>query len=297
MQKIINCGSLNIDYVYGVPHIVRPGETISGSSFERYCGGKGANQSVALANAGAIAAHTGRIGKDGGFLIDKLQDSGVDTKFIFTGDTPTGHAIIQVAPDGENSIVLFPGANRQITPEQLDAALSSAEPGDILLLQNETNINAEAINKAAELEMKICLNPAPFDDSIKKLPLDKVDVLIVNEIEAQGLSCLVNDDDTIPTLSRKYPGADIVITLGSRGALCITDNGEVLKCPGTKVDAVDTTAAGDTFIGYFLAGKLRGLELAECLRFACAAAAICVTRKGAMDSIPRKDEVDSFHIR
>lgn len=294
MSKVINCGSLNIDHVYAVPHIVSPGETISSTGYKCYCGGKGANQSVALARAGAKVKHAGQIGKDGTFLQEKLHDAGVDTEFIFTGDSPTGHAIIQVAPDGENSIVLFPGANRKIAEPQLHAALRSAEPGDILLLQNETNVNASAINKAAELGMEICLNPAPFDDSTRNLPLDKIDILIVNEIEARELSGCTKDSKILNELSGKCPNATIVMTLGGRGAICKPVNGDIIECPGIKVDAIDTTAAGDTFIGYFLAGKLLGLEPAECLRLGCAAAAICVTRRGAIDSIPRKNELDSI---
>ena len=285
MAKVINCGSLNIDHVYRVPYIVRPGETISSTRYDIHCGGKGANQSIALARAGAEVKHLGQIGKDGTLLKDKLGESGVDTEFIFTGDSPSGHAIIQVADDGENSIVLFPGANRKISGEQLNAAFICANSGDILLLQNETNVNETAIDKAFERGMTICLNPAPFDESIADLPLDKVNILIVNETEGQCLSGFRKQDDVIHELSMRWPRMAIVMTLGGKGALYAAD-GKLVQCAGIKVDAVDTTAAGDTFIGYFLAGKISGLTPDESMRLACAAASICVTRQGAMDSIP-----------
>lgn len=285
MTKIINCGSLNIDHVYKVPHIVRPGETISSDAYELHCGGKGANQSVALARAGAPVRHVGKIGTDGQLLLEKLKESEVDTAFVTVGEDPSGHAIIQVAESGENSIVLFSGANRKITEDEVATAFYDVEEGDILLLQNETNINEVAINEAVKRGMKICFNPAPFDDSVRKLPLDKVNILIVNESEGEGLSGTSDPYLAITELSRKWLGMEIVMTLGKKGVL-YSFGGNIIEVPGHEVNAVDTTAAGDTFIGYFLAGKMRGLAPSECLELGCKAAAICVTRRGAMDSIP-----------
>jgi len=290
MTKVINCGSLNIDHVYKVPHIVRPGETISSTDYEIHCGGKGANQSVALARAGVEVRHVGKIGDDGLLLKEKLTESGVDTTFVIVGKEPTGHANIQVAESGENSIVLFPGANRKMTGDQIRAAFDSAKPGDILLLQNETNINNAAIDEAFRRGMTICLNPAPFDDPVTNLPLEKVNILIVNESEGQSLSGFTDSAAAVRELSRRWPAMEIVMTLGKKGAV-FACGGNLIESPGLEVKAVDTTAAGDTFIGYFIAGKIRGLEPEECLKLGCAAAAICVTKCGAMDSIPYTDEI------
>ena len=136
MTKVINFGSLNIDKVYQLPHIVRPGETISSTDYNIWCGGKGGNQSIALARAGAAVSHAGCVGNDGVMLTDNLRENGVNTDFIKISDKPSGHAIIQVDEQGENSIILYPGANCTLTPEQVDSVIASAEPGAFMLLQN-----------------------------------------------------------------------------------------------------------------------------------------------------------------
>jgi ribokinase len=290
MPKAINFGSLNIDYVYSVPHIVRPGETLLSKDFNRYCGGKGANQSLALAGSGAMVKHAGQIGKDGIFLKEKLEAAGVDVEHVKLGNAPTGQAIIQVADDGQNSIVLFPGANRAISPEQIDAALEDAKEGDILLLQNEINNNELIIEKAYEKGMEICLNPAPFDESISELSLHLVHILVVNEIEGKGLSEEVTPEAAVEKLSIKYPDMTIVMTLGEKGVICKRE-GEKILLPARKVNVVDTTAAGDTFIGYFIGGRLQGLSLEESLRHGILAASISIGKPGAADSIPSKNEL------
>lgn len=296
MSKAINFGSLNIDYVYSIPHIVRPGETLLSKKLNRYCGGKGANQSLALARSGAKVKHAGRIGKDGMFLKEKLEASGVDVEHVIVGNEPSGHAIIQVADDGENSIVLFPGANKAISPEQIDTALKDAEKGDILLLQNEINNNELIIEKAHVKGMEICLNPAPFDESISELPLDKVQMLVVNEIEGKGLSGRETPEAAIEELSKNYPDMTIVMTLGEKGVAC-KRRGEKIVLPARKVNVVDTTAAGDTFIGYFIGGILQGQPLEKSLHFGILAASISIGKAGAADSIPRKDEVERIQSR
>jgi ribokinase len=295
MNKVINCGSLNIDYVYRVPHIVFPGETISSGEYNRYCGGKGANQSIALARAGIEVKHVGQIGKDGVFLKDELKASGVEVEYIFIGKEPTGHAIIQVAEDGENSIVLFPGANHKITKRQLDSVFDSAVPDDIMLIQNETNINGYIIEKSFDKSMTICLNPAPYDESVKRLPLDKVDILIINEIEGYGLSGCRTEAEIMENLSNKYPNTIVVMTLGKKGAVC-SSGGQLFRAPGFRVNTIDATAAGDTFIGYFLSGRIRGYEICECLNLACAAASLATTRHGAAASIPSWNQVEKHMI-
>ncbi len=288
---VINFGSLNIDHVYAVPHIVRPGETLASSGYAIHCGGKGLNQSIALARAGVVVRHAGRIGRDGLFLKEKLAAEGVLTDAVAIGDTPTGQALIQVAEGGQNAIVLFPGANLVIADDQLDAAFATARPGDFLLLQNETNITPAAIHQGHARGLTICLNPAPFDDRIQHLPLAKLGLLVVNETEGLGLSGRAAGAEIARCLARRYPQTTVVVTCGKAGAL-VAAGDSLHACPALPVTPVDTTAAGDTFIGYFLAGLIRQLALPDALRLACAAASLSTTRPGAADSIPTWQEVE-----
>ena len=279
---IVNFGSLNVDYVYQVDHFVRPGETLAAAAFNVFAGGKGANQSVALARAGASVMHAGRLGRRDTWLRDKLAAAGVDPRLIELVDGPSGHAIIQVNRQGENSIVLFGGANQTVTPAQIRKVMARARRGDVLLLQNEINDIAEIMRQGAAAGLLIALNPAPMSAAVKEYPLDLVDTLIVNEIEAEQL--LGGNG------ARLKPGAELVLTLGARGAR-YEAGGRRLAVPAEPVHAVDTTAAGDTFIGYFLAARAAGADPEAALRLACRAAAVCVTRPGAMDSIPLRAEV------
>ena len=289
-MRILNFGSLNIDYVYRVAGIVRPGETISSKSFDIFAGGKGANQSLALAKAGANISHAGKIGAEGKWMADRLADAGVETGNIMVSDDKTGHAIIQVDDSGENAIFLFPGTNMQIEREHIDSVIDSMDGGDILLLQNEINDIPCIIDAAHDKGMTVCLNPAPFDDSVPGYPLDKVGILVLNETEGQGLTGKNGNEEILNELTVRYPDCLVVLTLGAAGVLC-SAAGERVAVPAEKVEAVDTTAAGDTFIGFFLALHAEGQPLEDCLKTACKAAAICVTRPGATDSIPERSEV------
>ena len=286
-MNILNFGSLNIDLVYQVEHIARPGETIASSAHQVFAGGKGANQSAALARAGARVFHAGQVGPDGQWLVDKLAGLSVDVQHIRVGDVPTGHAIIQVDRQGQNSIVLFAGANAQIDRGAIDAALSHFDRGDILLLQNEINDIAYIITSATERGLTICLNPAPFDPEVRAYPLELVDLLIVNETEATGLAG-ASDPATLASLC---PRAQIVLTLGAAGAQYHSPT-EEFHIPAPQVEAVDTTGAGDTFIGYFLQGLTADMTARDAMARAVKAAALCVTRPGAMDSIPAADEIE-----
>lgn len=184
-MKILNFGSLNIDYVYSVDHFVQKSETISSSQMNIFSGGKGLNQSTALGRAGAQVFHAGRIGKGGEFLVEQLKEAGVNTDLVvLDSQCSTGHAIIQNDAEGDNCILLYGGANQRITKEQIDATLDQFDAGDYLVLQNETSNLPYLMEKAAEKQMKIVLNPSPMDEKIKALPLDKVTLFFVNEIEA-----------------------------------------------------------------------------------------------------------------
>jgi ribokinase len=287
---ILNLGSLNIDRVFRVSHIARPGETLAVRSLEVFAGGKGANQSVALARAGADVLHVGKIGADGGWLVDKLAREGVDCRLVTVGPGPTGQAMIQVDDAGENSIVLWPGANHQITPDEVDRALDAAGAGDWLLVQNETSAVEHAIRSAHHRGMRVALNPSPFDERVREYPLELVHLLCVNQTEGAALAGRQLPESILAVLTARLPECEILLTLGKAGAMYRGAHME-LRENVVQVDALDATAAGDTFLGYFLAGRLRAAEPAECLTIACRAAAVCVSRPGAMDSIPRRDEV------
>jgi len=289
-MKIVNIGSLNIDDVYQVDHFVRPGETLSSRSYQLFCGGKGLNQSIALANAGASVSHAGRIGGDGGVLKARLEKAGVDTSLIIEGDVPTGRAIIQVTPQGENAIILFGGANRALIPGDIPRFLSPFASGDMLVLQNEVSCLKEIIEAAAARGLVIALNPSPMDETINKLPLDKVGIFLVNEIEGEGLTGKSNPDAILADMTRRFPGARIFLTLGSKGVVFGRDE-ERIRQDAMKVTPVDTTAAGDTFTGFLLAALAEERPVEEALDRAVRAAALAVTRPGAADSIPTRDEL------
>ena len=290
-MKVLNFGSLNFDHIYEVEHIVRPGETIPSGKYRLACGGKGLNQSVALAHAGANVFHAGKVGRDGKALIACLQAAGVNTRFVEVAeDAPSGHAIIQVDKNGQNSIIIHGGANRAILKEDVSRVLGNFAPGDCLLLQNEVSCMAEMIEQAKKQGLTIFLNPAPMDERVAGYPLDKVDFFIINEIEGRDLSGATEAQAIIAAMRTRFPGAAILLTLGEHGVR-YADQQTNLAVPAEKVGAVDTTAAGDTFTGFFIAQKLAGHSIESCLRTACHAAAICVTRPGAADSIPLLKEV------
>ena len=287
MAKILNIGSLNLDYVYAVPHFVEAGETLLSSRRDVFAGGKGLNQTVAAARAGAEVCHGGAVGADGDMLLDLLRDAGADVSAVARVDVPTGHAVIQVTPQGENAIIILGGANRAVSPETVGIALEKVGPGDILLLQNEINGLDHIIRRAAQKGLRILFNPAPMEEAVKDLPLELLDTLIVNEGEGKALA---GDMDA---LKAAYPNQKILLTQGSRGASLWTGS-EVLFQPAFPVEAVDTTAAGDCFLGYYAAALAENLPYAAALRLAAAASALSVQRQGAAPSIPLRGEVEDF---
>jgi len=289
-MPILNFGSLNIDHVYRVDTFVQPGETKHSKAYMINSGGKGLNQSIAAAKAGSRVFHAGIAGKDGGFLVEKLQAAGVDTSLMQASTEVSGHAIIQVADSGQNCILLYGGTNQMLTEAYIDQTLEAFGSEGLVLLQNETNLVGEIIEKAAKKGLKVALNAAPYSEKVNSYPIDLLDWLIVNEVEGAGIVGGEADKNLLQRLSERYPKAGILLTLGSRGAQCV-QNGHYAKIGSCKVQAVDTTAAGDTFSGYFLYGVLEGLSLAETLRLATAASALCVQRPGAADSIPTLAEV------
>lgn len=295
VMKIFNLGSLNIDYVYSLPHFVRPGETLSSTELKLFPGGKGLNQSIALAKAGIPVIHGGLIGSDGKMLLDTLSTAGVDTHYIKQVDIQSGHAIIQVDENGQNCIILYAGANHCFDSSYILSVLETAEEGDILLLQNETNALAEIFEIAHNKKMQIAFNPSPYDEDIKSLPLHYVKWWLCNEIEGAELTGKENPYEAIDALSAMYPGSNILLTIGSKGSICYC-NGQLIHQPIYKVNAVDTTAAGDTFTGFFLGSIMNGKCPEEALKTAAAASSIAVSRSGASSSIPTLEEVTNFLI-
>jgi ribokinase len=284
--SIINVGSLNIDRVLRVPRIAQPGETIAATSLAETAGGKGANQSVAIARAGGRVVHVGKVGPDGAWLRDRLHAEGVDTRHIRTSGGPTGQAIIQVDDSGQNSIVIVAGANAEITPDEIDAALRDVDDAAWLVVQNETSSVAHAIRAARGRKLKVALNPAPCDSRIAEYPLELVDLLCLNESEAWQMTGETEPHLIFAALACRLPECELVLTRGASGAMHHFA-GETIDQGGLRVDAVDTTAAGDTFLGYYLASVSHGSAPGLALSSAILASALCVTRAGAIDSIPR----------
>lgn len=286
-MTIWNLGGINADHVYGVPHIPAPGETLDGTSHSLYLGGKGANMSVAAARAAAHVRHIGAVGPDGRWAIERLTEYGVDTRAITLVETDTAHAIIFVADDGENAIMVYPGANRDIPTDHLKQSLTQAKTGDWFVCQNEVNLQVEGAKLAKEMGLNVAYAAAPFDPDITKEMLPYLDFLILNEVEAEQLK------ETTGQSPAELPVRDVIVTLGGDGARWF-GAGDPVDVPAHKVEAVDTTGAGDTFTGYVLAGLDRGQSMEQALMTAARAGALMVTRHGTADVIPDLSEVQAF---
>lgn len=301
-MKVLNFGSLNIDYVYSLDHFVQKGETISSDALHIFPGGKGLNQSVALGRAGVSVSHAGAVGKDGDFLLELLKESCVDTKYIrVLEDIQSGTAIIQNDKSGDNCIILYSGANHQITKEQIANTISDFEKGDFLVLQNEINGMDSIVRVAKEKGLKIVLNPSPMNEKILGLPLQYVDYFVLNEVEAAQILGLENisekdGEKIVRELHHAYPRAKIVLTLGAEGSIYF-DGEKLYRQRAYKTEVVDTTAAGDTFSGFFIAGILRGDTLEQAMDTAARAAGIAISRPGAAPSIPKIEEVLEFSFK
>lgn len=286
-MTVFNLGSINLDHFYEVSHLPQPGETLLATSHSTGLGGKGANQSVAAAQAGAPVVHIGAIGPDGAWAKERMSELGVNTAHVTTVDAPTAHAIINVDPAGENAIVVFPGANMMQSLTKLKDALSTATAGDMLLLQNETNLAVKAAKLARAKGMTVLYSAAPFDANATQELLPLTDVLILNAVEMQQLGKATG-------LTAAQLGPDtIIVTEGSKGGRAISPAGEA-RFSAFPVTAVDTTGAGDTHAGYLAAALHEGQTLEKALRLASAASALKVTKKGTAEAIPSRSEVEAF---
>jgi len=291
MSKVLNFGSLNVDYTYKVDHMTREGETQSSEGMEIFLGGKGFNQSVSLAKAGVNVYHAGMIGDDGDGFLPVCKEYGIRTDYIKKVEGRGGHTIIQIDKNAQNSILLFGGSNRKIDEGFVDEVLNHFEKGDYLLLQNEISSLNYIIDKAYERGMIIILNPSPFDYRLNSCDMSKVTYFILNEIEGGQFTGKEDPDEIIDVMLEKYPKAKIVLTLGGDGAMYADASGVRYRQPIFPVKAVDTTAAGDTFTGYFISGILENMPIPDILKMSAKASSIAVTRKGASPSIPSREEV------
>lgn len=288
-MTVWNFGSINVDLFYRLPHLPLPGETLPAASHQTGLGGKGANQSVAIARAGAEVHHIGMIGEDNAWVLDRLTGYGVDVTHVGRAEAPTGHAIILVDEIGENSIVIYAGANYAQLVGNIETALADAKPGDILALQSEVSHLAEAAQIARAKGMTVVYSAAPFQPEIARKMLSHVDLLVLNEVEADQLA------ETLGSAIEDVPVANMLITLGAQGARWRNhETGEVTEVAAFPVEPVDTAGAGDCFIGYVLAGLDQGLARDEAMRLGTAAAGLKVTRPGTADAIPARDEVEAF---
>ncbi|MCI5843855.1 MAG: ribokinase [Clostridiales bacterium] len=293
-MKVLNFGSLNVDYVYQVDHIMLPGETQSSTRRNVFAGGKGLNQSVALAKAGLPTYHAGQVGNDadGEMLLRVLERNGVDCSLVNRIDGPCGHTVIQVDKNAQNCILLFGGANRCIDAAYRKKVFSQFSAGDVIVLQNEINDLDQVIDEAYEKGMRIVLNPSPFDAYLDRCDWNKVDVFFINEVEGAQISGREAAEDILAWFREHHPKALVVLTLGGAGSCCMKD-GQVYQQEIVPVKAVDTTAAGDTFTGFFLRAYLNGQTIPEALALAARASSVTVSRPGAADSIPTMAELES----
>ena len=292
-MKILNFGSVNIDSYFRVDHISKPGETISSKTCDKRPGGKGLNQSVALSKVYKNVYHAGLYGKDGNFIKELFKENGIDTSFFEQSLSDTGNALVQVDKNGENSIVLYKGANFDIDKDFVDKVLDNFCEGDILVLQNEICLVPYIVDIAYEKGMLICLNPSPINEAIFKIDFSKLEFLILNETEARDISNKHNKDDVVSYFRKNYPNLKLILTLGSNGSIYF-DKDQIINQKAYLVDSVDTTGAGDTFMGYFVGSYFDDKDIKKSLDIASVASALACTKNGASSSIPSLKEVKEF---
>lgn len=293
-SRVFIIGSLNVDHVYRVEQFSRPGEAVSALEYSRFAGGKGANQSLAAARAGCEVVLFGKVGREGRWMLGEMSRDGVDTTGVVESGDPGGHAVIQVDREGQNTIVVFGGTNRQIQPDEIDRAFSLSRGKDLVLLQNEINHIPRIMEEAAARGLPVFFNAAPMDKRVFSYPLELVSTFFLNVAEGEALTGKTRPEEILEGMLARFPGAVTVLTLGENGAV-FENRGNRIQVAGRRVNAVDTTGAGDTFIGFYMAGLCRDEPAALVLERANLAASLCVSRKGAADSIPRLSELpDKF---
>ncbi|MBQ6267607.1 MAG: ribokinase [Clostridia bacterium] len=291
-MKVLVFGSFNIDHVYAMPHLPDRGETLYCKGYEVHVGGKGLNQALALQKAGATTVAAGKVGADGAYLTDYLKAGGVDISAVAVSDVPTGHTIIECDPDGQNQMILFGGANRVITEADCDAVLTAHGDAALLLTQYETSCVEPMLRKAQGAGIRTAFNPSPFVEALRDFPYELADCLVLNQSEGESITGETDPARIVRALHARNHG-EIILTLGADGAIYY-DGDALVQMPAYRVNAVDTTGAGDTFTGYCLQALLDGKSPQEALRIGQAAAAIEVTRPGAAETIPDRAQVEAF---
>lgn len=296
MARILNFGSISIDHVYTVPHFAAVGETVADLSRRLYAGGKGLNQSLALAAAGADVYHAGRVGADGTGLVLEMEQKGVNTRFVDISGGETGHAIIEVTPSGENRTLVHRGANAEVVPDFIAMVLENFEADDILLTQNELSNVDDMLGLATQKGMRVALNLSPVDDALLACDFSAVRWFILNEVEGNTMTGRTEPEEILAEMRRRWPAAATVLTLGKRGVLYADAQG-VQRCPAYDTPVVDTTGAGDTFTGYFLAEVARGSSVSWAMRLASIAAALCISSAGTGVSVPSMEQVQQAELK
>ena len=292
-MKVLSFGSLNIDNNYMLDHIVAPGETISSLGLIVTCGGKGLNQSIALKKAGAEVWHPGIIGYDGDALKKMLDDAGVNTSILkIDPDHPSGHTIIQIEEKtAQNCIIVHPGTNGLVDQEYIHEVVSHFEAGDYAVFQNEiTNVDY-AMKCCKEKGLKVVFNPSPMTRELAVSDIYQyVDELFINEVEGKQMTGKDDPEEICKEMKRLWPQCRTILTLGSDGAVIFMD-GEFIYQKAFPCEAVDTTGAGDTFSGFFIALSAAGKGVREVLELSCKASSLAVRKMGAAASIPTLTEV------
>ncbi|WP_130805836.1 ribokinase [Senegalia massiliensis] len=301
MSDVVVVGSLNMDMVVSVPHIPKIGETILATDIQYYGGGKGSNQAIAAARLGCKVSMIGKVGNDnnGEHLIQSLKSEGINTEGVEISNNISGTAFINVSLDGDNNIVVYPGANNDIDIEQIERYREIIENSKICILQMEIpyKVVKYVINLCYEKEVQVVFNPAPATKEIEDELINKINILIPNETELSFLSdekTLAKDNiEQIAKKTYEKGCTHLIVTLGSKGSLYLSKGGsKYFSSKKTKV--VDSTAAGDSFIGALVTGIIQGKSIDDAMEYASYAASLTVSKSGAQSSLPTKKEVEKF---
>lgn len=282
-MTIFNFGSIVIDNFYKTPRIPIPGESVRAENFKKGLGGKGANQSIAAKKAGSDVFHIGAVGPDGNRELELMKKHGIDVDHVNYSNLNTGHANITIDPSGENAITFYAGANDTQTLERIKKGFENAKPKDICLLQNEVNLVLEAAKIAKSHKMKVIYSAAPFDLSHVRKVLSFIDLVVVNETEYALL---------LRAFGKRF-NKPLLITNGAKGS-CYLSNDDNFRVKSPTVQPVDTTGAGDTYLGYFASSLDQKKSVHDAMEIASFAAALQVTRYGTSEAIPSLSEVKMF---
>ncbi len=298
-MKIVVIGSLNVDTTYSLPHIPKEGETILATNKSTQRGGKGQNQAIQMARLGAAVSMIGAVGSDGEGkdLIQGLKDEKIDVSGMIIKEGPSGTASIYVNEEGQNNIVVYPGANFKLTKEDIDSKLDIIKGADICVMQNEIPVDViyYVLEICKDLDILVVHNPAPAVQEFDKKYLGLVDYFVPNETEMEIILNreLETDVENMAREVLELGCKNVIITLGSKGSLLVNSK-KVFAQEAFKVKAIDTTAAGDSYIGGFVAGLAQGLEVERAMEYGTFSSALAVTKPGAVDSLPYKKDVEEF---